>query len=373
MKNTASVKVRGGGGLRRAFTLVELLVVIAIIGVLVALLLPAIQAAREAANRMQCSNNLKQIGLGIHNFHDTKNALPPSNFFDDNRASLWAFIYPFIEQPALYEIISRNNGDGVFVTYHNMWNNHLTNEQRNALGSVSAYVCPSKGRGYAPYVTISGGSYSGPQGDYGYVVSTRQDTEFEDFGWWDHARSTESSPTTSGGEPLAPRLRLVASPFQIAPGDKNTGTMTFKVTFGSISDGLSNQLFVGERHIPPGFVSRCSTITTGTPAINQPYSGDCSYLMSGAWKSASSSRAISSFDDSNGGGVPLEFLIARSDEGKDEDTDNPLRTYGFGSYHSGVCPFLIGDGSVRMISATTTFEVLRALSIMDDGDVVSLP
>src|SRR6478735_3653731 len=102
--------------LRRAFTLVELLVVIAIIGVLVALLLPAVQSAREAARRMQCSNNLRQIGLGLHNFHDTNGCLPagaitsstkpPGVKFSvpNNKLHGWAiFIYPQIEQKALYD------------------------------------------------------------------------------------------------------------------------------------------------------------------------------------------------------------------------------------------------------------------------------
>src|SRR6188508_50287 len=94
---------------RRGFTLVELLVVIAIIGVLVALLLPAVQAAREAANRTQCANNLKQLGIGLHNYHDTLKILPPGALWIDmnnvthNRGSGLVHLLPFIEQGPLYD------------------------------------------------------------------------------------------------------------------------------------------------------------------------------------------------------------------------------------------------------------------------------
>ncbi|MDR2704474.1 MAG: DUF1559 domain-containing protein, partial [Planctomycetaceae bacterium] len=95
---------KGGGNLGRfAFTLVELLVVIAIIGVLIALLLPAVQAAREAARRMTCTNHLKQFGLGIHNFHDTKSGLPPTMIFYPGRLSFWGLLYPYVEQQSLYD------------------------------------------------------------------------------------------------------------------------------------------------------------------------------------------------------------------------------------------------------------------------------
>ena len=90
---------------RKAFTLVELLVVIAIIGVLVALLLPAVQAAREAARRMQCSNNLKQLALGVHNYHDTQNVFPYEMYANPGWG--WgAFILPYIEQQNLYSQLS---------------------------------------------------------------------------------------------------------------------------------------------------------------------------------------------------------------------------------------------------------------------------
>ena len=109
---------------RRGFTLIELLVVIAIIGVLVALLLPAVQAAREAARRTQCSNNLKQLGIGLHNYHDISGRLPTNiNVVvqtrssgvtianDRNRASHLVNLLPFIEQKPLYDQINMSLHD----------------------------------------------------------------------------------------------------------------------------------------------------------------------------------------------------------------------------------------------------------------------
>lgn len=89
----------------KAFTLVELLVVIAIIGILVGLLLPAVQAAREAARRMQCLNNLKQIGLSLHNYHDTQRRFPPGSLFGDDEYGWACMILPYLEQGNLFNRI----------------------------------------------------------------------------------------------------------------------------------------------------------------------------------------------------------------------------------------------------------------------------
>src|SRR4051812_14940000 len=101
----------------RGFTLIELLVVIAIIAVLIALLLPAVQAAREAARRAQCVNNLKQIGLGLHNYHQALNTLPPGDLtmaWADFGAS--TFLLPYMEQQPLYNAINfaTVNGGGAW-------------------------------------------------------------------------------------------------------------------------------------------------------------------------------------------------------------------------------------------------------------------
>ena len=377
MCKTSLVTMRGKGK-TPAFTLVELLVVIAIIGILIALLLPAVQAAREAARRMQCSNHLKQVGLAVHNFHDSRKGMVPSNFFDHNRSTMWGLLYPYIEQAPLFEIIERNYnpGWGPLVTFNEFWNHStVTQEMRNSLGSVPIYKCPSK-RSSGIAITDNTGDKPGPQGDYAYVVSVRQVSSSETFGWWEHGYGSPAPPRNPYSWITEARLSYVASPFQVArssTGNWEDGSYTPKLTFGSISDGLTNQIFVGEKHIPLGRVGRCDSTEVG-PALNQPNSGDCSYLMTGVWKSPASGRNISSYDDGNGSPpyTPLQHPIARGGDFK-EDEFNPIRSYGFGSYHTGVCPFMMGDGSIQMISSTATFNVLEALSIMNDGLSVTIP
>src|SRR5687767_10121672 len=90
---------------RPAFTLVELLVVIAIIGILIALLLPAVQAARESARRAQCANNLKQIGVAVHNYHEARKSLPPCRLAGGTGwATFFVLILPYMEQEQVYDL-----------------------------------------------------------------------------------------------------------------------------------------------------------------------------------------------------------------------------------------------------------------------------
>src|SRR5438132_1428634 len=134
------------GRIRNGFTLVELLVVIAIIGVLVALLLPAVQTAREAARRNQCANNLKQIGLGVFNYNDVHQVMPAGNYHSVFGSWL-VHLLPYVEQQSLYAMY-RNDGMAGYpnagIRYGSPENLPVTRTQ------LKVYTCPSDTKSAQP-------------------------------------------------------------------------------------------------------------------------------------------------------------------------------------------------------------------------------
>ncbi|ADB19164.1 protein of unknown function DUF1559 [Pirellula staleyi DSM 6068] len=204
---------------RRAFTLVELLVVIAIIGVLVALLLPAVQAAREAARRMSCQNNMKQIGIAVHNYHDTLLQLPPGEANGTySGSSAFAAILPFLEQNnafALYDF-TKGNSDaanlqvvsqkiGTYICPSNVFarpvpiagcdaNNRAPGTYAFCAGSLDPYGTPANGN------ANNGAIVNGPSGptNFASIVDGTSNTFLAGESHWNFRDYTFTSGTCSG-------------------------------------------------------------------------------------------------------------------------------------------------------------------------------
>ncbi len=366
----------------RAFTLVELLVVIAIIGVLIALLLPAVQAAREAARRMQCTSHLRQIGIGIHNFHDTRNGLPPY-CIEFGRMSMFGLIYPFIEQQNLYDTILQGDGTRTGVntpiadtsswgwgdSLGHLWWNRLTQEQKNGFGSVSIYRCPTR-RGSGPLITeggvagaaANGDRPAGPQGDYAMIVHTVDPSN--DWLWlWVLPVYRWGWTVDSVFYPSRGVMPYVVSPLRVStPSYDSAGEITgFEPSdsFAWWADGTSNQMVVSEKQIRPGLIGRCDLEYTGgedDDHADNPKSSDCSYLSVGF----GDTRQSSNFSASR----PVMWGFGRDDQ---------IGTFSIGSGHPSVVNVLIGDGSVRAFPINTSQSLLRKFANVNDGETVAFP
>ena len=354
---------------RKAFTLVELLVVIAIIGILIALLLPAVQAAREAARRMQCSNHLKQVGLGIHNFHDTQRGLPPSAL-DGGRITLFGLLYPYIEQPSLYELLTVNrdtltadidgnmNGTGTYS-----WWAGLSSTEKSGFGSVSIYKCPTRRGGNSAFLETStvANRPPGPQTDYAYMTYHRPSPSGQWYwAYISNERGSQwGSQYTSAGQ-FGPFRSAVSQFDKSTPNGTDSWTLTSwrcRDMMTWWSDGASNQLIFGEKHISTrtAELGKCEPRVAGV-ADNR---SDCSYLTIYNGTEVSAMRTTA-------GAQPIAMP-------HETWTTLSIIDYGFGSWHPGVCLFLLGDGSVQSLAVTTPSSILEPMSDTSDGAAVSIP
>ena len=387
-----NVNLGGGGNLgkengnvvRGAFTLVELLVVIAIIGMLVALLLPAVQAAREAARRMQCTNHLKQMGIAVHNFHDTQNALPPACIFA-LRPTIYMLLFPYIEQQSLYEGLHSyegndgTTGNNVFakattdagLTRANLggiggdywrtgvdWYNSIVRSGMiNGYAGVSYHFCPSrttKGKHKAT------GNQRGPVTDYAMLVAL-ENQQPADWSWFCmNGTTAHANQAKQIGPFRLPALRFMGGRTGSASGDNDfIADWSYSDTFARYADGTSNQWLLAEKHVPFWAVDNDND---GANA----WHGNYARAINGTWCLAVA-RPVS----------VNSWLFARS--ARDALTATPSTSIpsnasvpSLGSNHVSVINVLYGDGSIHAISVNTNPEMAWRLTAVNDGQPVSV-
>lgn len=321
----------------RGFTLVELLVVIAIIGILIAMLLPAVQSVREAARRTVCLNNLKQIGLASLNFHDAHGAFPPARVTESNQVlpifrvegpESWVVrILPFMEQQALFDL----------------WDFSLSYaDQAETVGStpIQGLLCPSRhSSGNAMVIedtaTVefsSCGCIALPANSDGGVVG-------------DYAANHGNPSSGLSGQPTdwtnpgqGNGVIVTAGPVRGRNGSSSnqyTGAWQGKIRLSGITDGSSHTFLVGEMHIP---YNRMNVA---------PYNGP---VLKGL--------DLDGHSRVGGSGVPI--LSAK------EDASFLL---GFGSAHPNTCNFVRADGSTGAVANELDTIVLANLCDRSDGEV----
>ncbi|MDO4584160.1 MAG: DUF1559 domain-containing protein [Planctomycetia bacterium] len=324
----------------KGFTLVELLVVIAIIGMLVGLLLPAVQQAREAARRIQCSNNLRQMGLAIHNSVSSDNGRLPFGVYDrevggkekgSHNYGFFALILPYLEQTTVYEMIDFDAGIKVIEGPNR---DVPVVEQR-----IDTYLCPSYSG--EPCAEESVAAFR-----YGYLV-TYNCVSGAEVPTRDSAGnliySGDSSNTTN---PFGSKTSVWDSRDSSNGAIPKTGLFGYavQVKIGSCKDGLSNTLAIGE------FVQK-----------DQPgklYSDWPGNVR--AWP----------FGADSGRGTYAEKAIVHELNAEVSRPDVGFNHLPFGSDHSGVVNFVRGDGSVGSYSTRTELEILKSLATRNGDEPV---
>ena len=354
---------------RRGFTLVELLVVIAIIGVLVALLLPAVQAAREAARRIQCSNNLKQYGVGIHTYHDIWSKIPtaPMAYSQNGNWGLQVpgmqvVILPQMEQQPLFDKIVWNWSTTTTILRNPSWTVTANGYMSPVVGTsgivcaetqqVPYAMCPSDSSpsmGNDPNWQAANTSYSGSMGSqrtpsadpscllFYYNTPTVQ-----------YVEELPGGNAVDGGNGRSDQLS----------GVFNRGGITGGLNFGAVRDGLSNTIFMGEllgectNDWDGGwwrFIGTGSGIASTSPGIN------LMTLCAGSQQEAANKgypyNGITSMPD----------CVAKS---------NWNLGHGFRSRHPQGCQFVFGDGSVHFLSQSINYATYQRLGGRRDGQPI---
>ena len=304
---------------KSGFTLVELLVVVAIIGLLIGMLLPAVQMVREAASRTNCLNRMKQIGIGFTHYHDALRQIPPSRVGNDtaNGFLTWpVFLMPYLEENNLYERFDIKA---------------LYRDQDPAMlqETVEWMFCPSRRE---PQISKSerSGAPVGACGDYAGNAGTSVHYPFDVWAAFDEPVDGVFNSGFAADNPVN-GLRLERGP-------------QGRYEFRSIMDGLTNTIFIGEKAI--------NTDTFGQP---------------GGWGDGSIYNGDEPGTIMRLGGFGLGISNTQK-----FGAPGPGTIPVWGSAHPQVCNFVMGDGSVQTLRNTTSEDTLRRLCSRNDGEPVSL-
>jgi prepilin-type N-terminal cleavage/methylation domain-containing protein/prepilin-type processing-associated H-X9-DG protein len=351
-----------GARRRGGFTLIELLVVIAIIAILIGLLLPAVQKIREAARRMQCSNNLKQFGLALHNYHDVNNRFPPGGLFGDgpfpgngdwgsDQGSWLVYTLPFIEQDNLYKAISPVMDGSVHNSVGYNWTgtgnttpphgiiNVPTNQR-----VVKIFRCPSddwdKNASVCNYV----GSL-GPQCATCVGMSNCNYTPNQI--WCAGDNGAPGSPATQYGYTDANGMNPDHGNHYDARYIRGMfNRWGAPIDMASVTDGLSNTILVGE----------------SLPKMHD-------HLAQNAWWYF------------NGGNSHCSTIVPINQRSDGTNPNDPIKgspqnwnmSWGFKSNHSGGANFLLGDGHVQFIRQSIDMRTYQLLGCRNDGQATNIP
>lgn len=351
----------------RGFTLVELLVVIAIIGVMVGLLLPAVQAAREAARRMQCGNNLKQLGLANHNFHDTFNKLPYGMLRRDNngwghpewgtpnqdrRYAMMHQLTPYVEQGWFWDAWEQLNFNANRLSNPLFGGDGVTDQPNDGTSLVAQLIpvirCPSNPGPPRNYSRDTAANNRMARTDYFACAGQRGYPGYNDSqpSLWNPFGPGSDHPRPAGGKGTAASAR-------------SNGMFTRNIQFGfrDCIDGTSNTILLGERTTHDPFFDRCGEETGFSTTMMSNWGS--------VWFGAEGDTFL-------GTGVPINFRIRNCEEYLDPLRYND-RINAFGSMHPGGAQFTRVDGSVTFLSDSIDLITFNALGSRAGGESVMFP